>query len=196
MISTYASLTDYQEAVVDNMTGQNSFIVFTAAMPFLNTSLEKQLVKAISPGPVMLAGHESLLLLVEHASNTDHEVLFLLANRLDAGHLLLLPEQSVLAVHLISTGKVRSHCLSGRLPTILTNNRGRDLAIAFILSATDLEVDLVMEELCDEQENRMPLIGDLAVNCGDKDEFLEAVVGKARREFKQFREMMIASDAG
>ena len=53
-----------------------------------------------------------------------------------------------------------------------------------------------MEELCDEQENRMPLIGDLAVNCGDKDEFLEAVVGKARREFKQFREMMIASDAG
>ena len=116
MISTYASLTDYQEAVVDNMTGQNSFIVFTAAMPFLNTSLEKQLVKAISPGPVMLAGHESLLLLVEHASNTDHEVLFLLANRLDAGHLLLLPEQSVLAVHLISTGKVRSHCLSGRFP--------------------------------------------------------------------------------
>ena len=142
----------------------------------------------------MLAGHESLLLLVEHASNTDHEVLFLLANRLDAGHLLLLPEQSVLAVHLISTGKVRSHCLSGRLPTILTNDRGRDLAIAFILSAT--EVDLVMEELCDEQDNRMPLIVDLAVNWGDKDEFLEAVVGKARREFKQFREMIIASDAG
>ena len=70
------------------------------------------------------------------------------------------------------------------------------MAIAFILSATDLEVDLVMEELCDEQENRMPMIVDLAVNCGDKDEFLEAVVGKARREFKQFREMIIASDAG
>ena len=46
----------------------------------------------------------------------------------------------------------------------------------------------------------MPLIVELAVDCGDKDEFLEVEVGKGRREvldiFKQFREMMIASDAG
>jgi hypothetical protein len=46
----------------------------------------------------------------------------------------------------------------------------------------------------------MPLIVELAVDCGDKDEFLEVEVGKGRREvldiFKQFGEMMIASDAG
>ena len=191
------------------MTGQNSFIVFTAALPLLNTSLVKQLVKAISPGLAMLAGHESLHLLVEHAINTDHEVLVLLANQLDAEHLLFLPEQSALVVHLISTGNVRVcglvlHQLSGRLPTILTNNRGRDLVRAFIWSATDLQVELVMEELCDEQEDRVPLIVDLAVECGDQDEFPEAVVRKARMEvlermldiFKQFRETMIASDSG
>jgi hypothetical protein len=49
LTSAYSFLTDCQEAV-DHMTGQNSFIVFTAALPLLNTSLVKQLVKAISPG--------------------------------------------------------------------------------------------------------------------------------------------------
>jgi hypothetical protein len=176
------------------MTGQNSFIVFSAALPLLNTSL----VKAISPGVAMLAGHESLHLLVEHASNTDHEVLVLLANQLDAEHLLLLPEQSALVVHLISTGNVRVCGL------VLHHLSGRDLVRAFIWSATDLQVELVMEELCDEQEDRVPVIVDLAVECGDQDEFLEAVVTQARMEvlermldiFKQFRETMIASDAG
>ena len=46
-------------------------------------------------------------------------------------------------------GLVGTEDTGSRLPTILTNNRGRDLVIAFILGATELQVDLVLEELCD-----------------------------------------------
>ena len=56
-----------------------------------------------------------------------------------------------------------------------------------------------MEELCQEQENRLPIIMHLAVGCSDGDGLMEAVVTKARREvltkmleiFKQFEERTI-----
>ena len=80
------------------------------------------------------------------ASNTDHEVIFLLTIQLDAEHILLLSEQSTLVDHLLSTGNVRvcglviQHLL-GRLTTLLINNTDRDLVRAFICSATDLQVN-------------------------------------------------------
>ena len=183
--------------------------MFQSSLPLLGTSLLRPLVLLLSPALASLAGHISLCLLVEHADHTDQQVLFLLATQLDAEHLLLAPDQSALAVQLVSTGNVRVcglvlHNMSGRLATILNTCHGRDLVTAFIWSATDLQVELVMEELFQEQEAQAPIIVQLAVDELQQDGLMEAVASKARREvlvrmldtFKQFKERMIASACG
>jgi len=207
-VTGYSSLEDSQKAL-DHLKNQNSFLVFSAILPLLNTSLLKQLVKVISPVLAMLVGHRSLHLLVEHISNTDQEVLIMLAAHLDSDQLLLLPEYSALVVQLVSAGNVKVsgmvlHRMSGRMTAMFATDKGRELVIAFITSATDLQVELVMEEMCMEHQDRAPLIVKLAVDSDTENKLLQAIVTRGRREvlekildiFKHFSREVIRSTSG
>ena len=207
-VTGYSSLEDSREAL-DHLTDQNSFLVFSAILPLLHTSLLNQLVKVISPVLAMLVGHRSLHLLVEHISNTDQEVLIMLAAHLDSDQFLLLPEYSALVLQLVSAGNVKVsgmvlHRMSGRMTAMFATDKGRELAIAFITSATDLQVELVMEEMCMEHQDRSPLIVELAVNSDNEKELLQAIVTRGRREvlqkildiFKHFSQEVIRSTSG
>eukprot|EP00092_Neocalanus_flemingeri_P039913 GFUD01043473.1.p1 GENE.GFUD01043473.1~~GFUD01043473.1.p1 ORF type:complete len:481 (-),score=199.71 GFUD01043473.1:95-1468(-) len=208
LVHAYSDLTSYQQAV-DHLTNPNSSLVFQSSLPLMDTSLLRPLVLLLSPGLESLAGHQSLFRIVEHAEHADHQILFLLAAQLDAEHLLLSPDQSALVVQLVTTGNVKVcglllHNMSGRLATIIHSPHGRDLVIAFIWSATDLQVELVLEELCQEQDDKVPIIVQLAVDRSKEDGLMEAIVSQARREvlarmlniFKVFRERVIACECG
>ena len=114
----------------------------------------RQLVLVLGPGLTSLVvGHPSPNQLGDHANHIDQQVLYLVASQLDAEHLLLLPDQHDLAVQLITTGNVRVcglvlHNMSERLDTLLVTQHGQGLLTAFIQSATNVQVELVMEELC------------------------------------------------
>jgi len=209
LVSAYADMTS-SELCVSHLTGVNSYPVFRAALPVLDTSLLRQLVLLLGPELHSLASHPSLTMLLEHASAGDQHVLFLVASQLDIEHRLLQDDQHALVVQLISTGNVKV-CglvldnLSGKLATLVTTMQGRALLAAFIRAASDLQVELVMDELCQDQGHLPPVIIDLVLGCGDDpDGLMEAVVTKARREiltkildiFKQCRERVISSSEG
>ena len=94
--------------------------------------------------------------------------------------------------------------MSGMLATILNTDHGRVLVSAFIRSATDLQVQLVLEELLQEQEDKAPIIVQLVVDVGKQHELMNAVARKAGRDvlvrmwnmFKLFEESIITSACG
>ena len=53
---------------------------------------------------------------------------------------------------------------TSKVYTLLVTQHGQGLLTAFIQGATDMQVELVMEELCQEQENMLPIM-QLAVGC-------------------------------
>ena len=208
LVLAYSDISNYHQAV-DHLTGPISSLVFQSFLPMLGTSLLRRLVLLLSPGLVSLADHRSLSLLVEHADHTDQQVLFLLASQLDAERLVMAPDQSALAVQLVSTGNVSVcnlvlHNMSGMLATILNTDHGRDLVSAFIRSATDVQVEQLLEELLQEQEDKAPIIVQLVVDGGKQHELMNAVARKAGRDvlvrmmnmFKVFEESIITSACG
>jgi len=208
LVHAYSDLISYNQAV-EHMTGLTSYPVFKVFLPLLDSALLRQLVLVLGPGLASLVGHPSLTQLVDQANHVDQQVVYLIASQLDAEHLLLLNDQHDLTVQLIHTGNVRVcglvlHNMSGRLDTLLVTQHGQGLLTAFINSATDLQVELVMEELCQEQDDKPPIIMQLAVGCSDEDGLMGAVVTRARREvltrmleiFKHFKERIISSESG
>ena len=139
----------------------------------------------------------------------DQHVLFIVADHLDAQHLLLNDEQHDLVVQLVGTGNVKVcglllHTMSGKLSTVTSTENGKHLLSTFIRVASDLQVELVMEELCQDQGHSPPLIMQLVLTSNEDTGLREAVVTKARREilarmldiFKDYTERLISSPEG
>jgi len=209
----YCSVTSCQDAM-NHITGENSSIVFTFLLPFMNTSLLRHLVLLLSPGLGMLVGHKILHLLIDQVSRTDHEVLHLLASHLDAQNLLSSPLSGIM-IQLVRTGDVKIcglvlHSISGKMATMLARSDGRELVAAFIWNASELQVQLVMDELCVEPSDGAPLLVVL-VTCSDNEdeedvggEVLAAVMAKGRPKvlkrmlniFKLYSKEVILSACG
>jgi len=208
LVQTYGDMTNSEEAM-SHVTGVYSRSVFQASLPVLDSSLLRHLVLLLVPQLQYLAGHPSLAGLVDYAALVDQHILFIVADHLDAQNLLLHDEQHDLVVQLVSTGNVKVcglllHTMSGKLSTVANTENGRHLLSTFIRVASDLQVELVMEELCQDQGHSPPLIMQLVLTCNEDTGLREAVVAKARREilvkmldiFKNYTDRLISSPGG
>jgi len=208
LVQTYGDMTNSEEAI-SHVTGVYSRNVFQASLPILDRSLLRHLALLLVPQLQFLAGHPSLAGLVDHAAVVDQHILFIVADHLDAQHLLLHDEQHDLVVQLVGTGNVKVcglllHTMSGKLSTVANTENGRHLLSTFIRVASDLQVELVMEELCQDQGHSPPLIMQLVLTCHEDMRLREAVVTKARKEilvkildiFKNYTERLISSPGG
>jgi len=208
LVSAYGDMTCSEEVML-HMTGGISSCVFQAALPVIDSYLLRHMFLLLGPQLDCLLGHPSLTKVIDHGAQVDQHVLFLVASHLDAQSLLLQDEHHALVVQLVSTGNVKVcglllHSMSGKLDTIVVTEKGRDLLSAFIRAASDLQVELVMDELCQDKGHLPPLVMQLVLTRGEESKLREAVVTKARREklvtmldiFKEYTERIISCPGG
>ena len=102
---------------------------------------------------------------------------------LDVEHLLHYYGQHGLSVQLITTGNVRIWSSSQADWAFLVTQHIQGLLTAFIKSAMDLQVKLVMGEYCQKQDKMLPvyIIQMAGVECSDGDVLMEALVTKPSR---------------
>merc|ERR1712025_1226735 len=140
-----------------HMTGGISSCVFQAALQVIGSYLLRHIFLLLGPQLDCLLGHPSLTKVIDLAAQVDHHVL---------------------VVQLVSTGNVKVcglllHSMSGKLDTIVITEKGRDLLCAFIRAASDLQVELVMDELCQDKGHLPPLVMQLVLTRGEDSDLRE-----------------------
>jgi len=206
LLEPYSTMSSQQ--AFQHLTGINSFSVYKVLIHLMSSEVIQSWIVILGPVLDSLAGHLSLELLVKQCEAVDHQSLYLLAVKLEASNLLLSNRHLNLVVQLTLTGNVKVcglllHNISGKLGTLLGNQYGRKLVTAFISSGSVLQVELIVNELCQEVGGQLPHIVKLAAECGDEN-FLNVLIHKSRVEalsivldiFKQYSETLIASDFG